>query len=106
MPGPESTRGDRIIYWFKLGWVVFFFGAFLTICLWQVFYRWPDQWWANWWLFNVIFTGVVGAITTVWFLIGGIRDLKALFHRLATIQRNENDDGTVGPHENARVREE
>jgi solute:Na+ symporter, SSS family len=95
LPGPEFTRGDRIIYYLKLSWTLFFFGAFLTICLWQLFYRWPDTWWANWWLFNVIFIGATGVITTIWFLIGGFRDLRRLFQRLAVIQRSIEDDGTV-----------
>ncbi len=53
------------------------------------------SWWANWWLFKLVFTGVIGVITTVWFLIGGFKDLSAMFGRLKTIQRNADDDGTV-----------
>jgi SSS family solute:Na+ symporter len=95
LPTAEFTKGDRLIYWLKLGWFLFFFSAFLIICVWNAFHRWPDEWWANWWLFNVIFSGTVGVMTTVWFLIGGFIDLKALFRRLATIQRDVEDDGTV-----------
>jgi SSS family solute:Na+ symporter len=97
--GAEFTRGDRFIYYLKLAWVLFFFFAFLTICLWQLAYRWPDGWWANWWLFNLVFTLVTGSITTVWFLIGGFRDLGRLFQRLSTIQRDAEDDGTVKKEE-------
>lgn len=93
--GKEFTRGDRIIFYLKLGWVLFFFLAFLTICIWQLAYRWPDSWWANWWLFNLVFTGVAGVITTIWFLICGFRDLRQLFKRLSTIERVADDDGTV-----------
>jgi len=85
LPGAEFTKGDKIIYYLKLAWVLFFFASFITICVWQLFVKWPDGWWANWRLFNVVFTGVAGTITAVCFLIGGVRDLKALFHRLATI---------------------
>ncbi len=92
---PEFTRGDKIIYGLNLGWVLFFFTAFITICTWQLFYKWPNDWWANWWLFNIIFVGCTGTISTIWFLIGGFKDLRKLFTRLATIQRDEDDDGTV-----------
>ncbi|HBR92869.1 MAG TPA: sodium:solute symporter [Opitutae bacterium] len=95
LPGAEFTRGDRIIYYLKLGWVAFFFLSFISICIWQLFYKWPDRWWANWWLINLILTGVTGTLTTIWFLIGGYFDLKAMFARLSTIQRNSEDDGTV-----------
>ncbi|MEX1118546.1 MAG: hypothetical protein WEB60_07100 [Terrimicrobiaceae bacterium] len=99
LPTAEFTKGDRIIYWLKFGWFIFFFAAFLVICIWNAFYRWPDEWWANWWLFNIIFGGVTGAIATVWFLIGGYFDLIALFRRLAIIQRDAEDDGTVKKEE-------
>lgn len=94
----EFTKGDKFIYLLKLGWVAFFFFTFIGICIWQLFYRWPDAWWANWWFFNIIFTGVAGAITTVWFIVGGLHDLKALFSSLKTIDRSANDDGTVEEH--------
>ncbi|MCC5834731.1 MAG: sodium:solute symporter [Opitutales bacterium] len=91
----EFTRGDKWIYCINVAWVSFFFFSFVTITVWQLFYRWPDSWWGNWWLFNVVFIGVTGAATTVWFLIGGTRDLVALFRRLGAIQRDATDDGTV-----------
>ena len=31
----------------------------------------------------------------VWFTIGGIKDFKEMLHRLKTMVRNHNDDGTV-----------
>jgi solute:Na+ symporter, SSS family len=99
LPNAEFTRGDRIIYYLKLAWTVFFFVTFLGICIWQVFHRWSDDWWANWWLFNVVFIGATGVITTIWFLIGGFRDLVRLFRRLAVIQRSVEDDGTVKKEE-------
>ena len=74
---------------------MFLFVTFLGISLWQVFYRRPDSWWANWWFFNLIFAAVTGVIATVWFLIGGFRDLHALFRRLSETQLDESDDGTV-----------
>jgi SSS family solute:Na+ symporter len=92
---PEFTKSDKIVYVLQLAWVSFFFLAFITICIWQLFFKWTDDWWANWWFFNLILTGAAGAITTVWFLICGTIDLKRLFVRLRTIQRDVNDDGTV-----------
>ncbi|WFB36231.1 sodium:solute symporter [Kiritimatiellota bacterium B12222] len=94
----EFTKNDKIVYILQLSWVSFFFFAFIIICIWQLFFKWTEDWWANWWFFNLIFTGTAGAITTVWFLIGGAKDLKRLFERLKTIQRDENDDGTVEKH--------
>ena len=38
---------------------------------------------------------VLGIITTVWFLIGGIVDISAMFRRLKAIRVDESDDGWV-----------
>ncbi|MBC2592839.1 sodium:solute symporter [Ruficoccus amylovorans] len=94
----EFTLGDKLIYCFNLGWVLFFFLAFIVISIWQLFYHWTDAWWANWWLFNVVVTGIVAAFTTIWFLLGGIKDMKALFCLLSSISRDKLDDGTVDEH--------
>jgi hypothetical protein len=41
---------------------------------------------------------VVGAFTTIWFLIGGCRDMGELFRKLKTVRRDAADDGTVIGH--------
>ena len=95
LPSAEFTGGDRVIYYAKLIWSLFFILSFVIIALWQIFYRWPDDWWANWWFFNVVFIGISGTIATVWFLIGGFIDMKKMFLRLERIDRDNKDDGTV-----------
>ena len=37
----------------------------------------------------------LSALTTIWFTIGGLQDLKKMFSLLKTIKRNDLDDGTV-----------
>jgi SSS family solute:Na+ symporter len=95
LPTAEFTTGDRAIYYLKFGWFLLFFSSFVIICVWNAFYRWPDIWWANWWLFVIAFGGLTGVLATFWFLIGGFIDLRRLFRRLAVIQRDAEDDGTV-----------
>jgi hypothetical protein len=46
-----------------------------------------------WFYAGIIWPIVLGSITSVWFTIGGIRDLRMLFYRLARLQLNANDDG-------------
>jgi len=95
LPSAEFTGGDRFIYYAKLAWALFFIFAFIIISIWQIFYRWPDDWWANWWFFNIVFIGASGTFATIWFLIGGFIDMKKMFHRLDLIDRDNDDDGTV-----------
>ena len=44
---------------------------------------------------------VIGVGTTVWFLIGGVSDMRELFHTLKTARSNDNDDGRVIDGRNA-----
>jgi SSS family solute:Na+ symporter len=92
----EFTRGDKIIYLLKLGWVAFFFGVFALFTIWNLIRPWSNEAWARWWLVNIWIGGTVGAAATVWFLIGGVFDIRAMFRQLASLQRDASDDGTVG----------
>lgn len=97
------SKGDRLLAWssFTYG-IVWAFGSFLVIVIWNLISPWPDQWWANWWGIEKIWvTGVIGIVSTVWFLIGGTIDLRRLFQRLETKEVNMLDDGRVVNHLNA-----
>lgn len=108
----QFTKGDRILSYsvliYSLGWM---FGSFVVIVAWNAISPWPDTYWVNWFLIqNVIVAGIIGAITSVWFTIGGTMDLLRMFRRLKEKQTNELDDGSVIGHMNAddfmRTREE
>lgn len=91
----EFTRGDKIIYFFKIGWVMFFVLVFVIGTLINWFHPISDAAWEKWWGFKVMLTLVVGLITVVWFLTGGFRDLFQMIRDLRSMTRNTEDDGTV-----------
>ncbi len=93
----EYTRGDKIIAWsvflysFGLG-----FCLFLTIVVWNVFHVWPKNWWGNYYLIrSLMIPFVIAIITTVWFFIGGIVDLRRMLHDLKNHNVDELDNGMV-----------
>ena len=55
---------------------------------------WPD-FWRTWIWMNLI----IGIPATVWFTVGGIRDIREVFKRLRTIKRHIDDDGWVRPQD-------
>ena len=96
------TRGDRWLAGFVMVWSVFFFGVWLVVTLWSAIDPWPHEWWAMYfWVNGILFGLLVGAITTVWFTWGGVRDLFRLFRDLETLERDDADDGRVIGHANA-----
>ena len=99
---PEYTRGDRIIAWgvFLHSFGFSFVGCFLLVIAWNAVTPWPIEWWGRYFVIvNFAVPGVVAAISTVWFGIGGAIDLRRLFRDLAARREIDvRDDGRVENH--------
>ncbi len=97
----EFTTGDKVIFGLKYLFFFWQFGiGFLGLSIaYAVFgLMRSDDSWANWWTIYLWVTVAAGTTTTVWFLVGGIRDLFKLFGQLKQIRRDAEDDGTVTQH--------
>lgn len=91
----EFTRGDKVIYYFKLSWTGTWFLLFAGITLWGLIWGIPDTFWAGWWGFKIGIAALMGVATIIWFLWGGIRDLLELFRTLRSHHVDVTDDGRV-----------
>ncbi|WP_308950903.1 sodium:solute symporter family protein [Thalassobacterium maritimum] len=98
----DFTRGDRIIYFLKIAWVMFFVISFIIGTTINVFYPIPDSAWEKWWGLIVTMTICASLITVVWFLWGGFRDLMDLIRKLGSLDRNLDDDGSVSEEEHVQ----
>ncbi|CAM2870788.1 sodium:solute symporter family transporter [Rariglobus hedericola] len=98
---PEYTRGDKIIAWSVVGYaIVYKFGlCFVAVLIWNMISPWPTEWWSTYFFItSLCVTGVVGIVSTFWFLIGGIIDMKRLFKDLEARVDNPLDNGQVDGH--------
>jgi SSS family solute:Na+ symporter len=95
LPTSEFTVGDKVIYYAKLLWTIIWFGIFLFGTLYNLWYDVPVESWITFWGWKVGITLFIGVGTTIWFLIGGLIDIRRLFHILATMQRDHTDSGMV-----------
>jgi len=93
--GPDFTRGDKWIYLLKITWVMFFFGVFVAGTVLAAFVKIPEHFWISWWGFKLAITAALGVVSVVWFLVGGMRDLRDLIRTLKDTKRNSDDDGRV-----------
>ncbi len=95
---PEYTKCDKFIAWSTFLYsVVWLFGiTFLAVAVWNVFSSWGTEAWSAYYLWRLlIIPAILGIITTVWFSIGGIRDMRQLFRDLAKRKADVTDTGFV-----------
>lgn len=95
---PEYTRGDKII-----AYSVFFYSVvysvgiiFFGIVIWNAIWPWPHSWWTvKFFITTLLIPGIVGVISTVWFMIGGSIDAIQLFRDLKKRVEDPNDNGQI-----------
>ncbi len=94
----DYTLFDKIIAWsvFIFTFVYQFGLTFAVVLVWHWISPRDVQWWGNYFLVvSLIVPGIIAAISTVWFTIGGIKDLKQMFRDLRTRIDNPLDNGSV-----------
>lgn len=97
----EYTRGDKIIAYSVFGYsFVYQIGiVFVAIVIWNTISPWPDEWWTvKFFIISLVIPAIVGLISTVWFMIGGIRDTRRLFIDLEKRIEDPDDNGQVLSH--------
>ena len=96
---PEYSRGDRLIAWgvFLYSFAYSFGVCFLGVVAWNAVRPWPISWWGRYFVIvNFAVPGVVAAVSTVWFGVGGVFGLRALFRDLSARRDiDESDNGGV-----------
>ncbi len=92
------TKGDKIIAWavFVYSFVYSFAGCFVAVIIWNIFSPWGITGWSRYFfVVNLVVPTVIAVISTIWFSIGGIIDMKRMFRDLAARTADETDDGRV-----------
>jgi len=94
----EYTISDKIIAWLVFLYCVvwMFGGSFLAVVIWNYFSPWSPEWWSTYFYWTMLaIPGTLGVVTTIWFTLGGIRDIIQLFRDLAKRQADASDTGFV-----------
>jgi Na+/proline symporter len=98
---PEYTRGDRIITWSVFSYAIIYkFGmCFLGVLIWNMFSPWSSEAWSQYFFItSLVVTGLLGIVSTFWFMIGGFIDIRKLFRDLAARIDDPLDNGMVEGH--------
>ncbi len=98
---PEYSKSDKVIAWSVFFYtIVYNFGiAFLAVVIWNCFAPWKIEWWGRYFLITMLIVPAIGTlVNTVWFGIGSIHDLFAMFKTLRERVANPLDNGMVEGH--------
>ncbi len=98
LPTEEFTGWDKVIYYSKLSWAMLWFVIFIIGMILSIYIDFTEDQWATFWLIFICISIPIAIITVIWFTIGGIMDLKDLYHTLDTMKRDERDVGIIVDH--------
>jgi SSS family solute:Na+ symporter len=93
--GKEFTRGDKFIYILSYAWTFSWTAIFIIGTIYSLIYGFPDSSWMKFWYFYIFLLLVISVLVTIWFTIGGFKDLKEMIARLKALKRDESDDGRI-----------
>jgi SSS family solute:Na+ symporter len=94
--GKEFTKGDKFIYILSYTWIFIWTGVFIIGTIYNLAHPVTDSIWMTYWKYYVYIYIIASAAVVVWFSIGGFIDLKMMFKRLSTMERDDQDDGFLG----------
>lgn len=89
------TRTDKILAVALVVWNFGWFAIFLIITAIHFTVGTSPGLWERFWHTYILLYFGIGIPATIWFTIGGIHDIKALFRALEETVRDPNDDGRV-----------
>lgn len=93
---PEFSRGERLFFWMTLWWSIGWWGFMGIGTLFQYIHGISDQEWSVFWWLKIWLLGLaLGIVFSIWFVFGGIRDVRRLFVDLRRLPTEAEDDGTV-----------
>lgn len=93
--GKEFSRTDKVIYIATYCWIFLWASIFIIGTIYNLTHDVADLIWMKFWYWYLGINIAMAIVVVFWFTIGGVRDMKALFHRLGTMQRDDKDDGFV-----------
>jgi SSS family solute:Na+ symporter len=96
--GPEFTLWDKFVYLSTIGWTLLLCAVFIVGTAMNFIFKLDTGDWTKFWRVYIDIMFVLTVITTIWFIVGGIRDYRKMFRLLKSRKADDRDDGRVLDH--------
>ena len=97
--GKEFSRGDKAIYIGNYLWTFSWIAIFVVGTYYGLRTDVSDASWMKFWEVYVVVQISAAVVVVIWFTIGGVSDMMAMFKRLKHMERDHNDHGFITPDE-------
>ncbi|MGI6342336.1 MAG: sodium:solute symporter family protein [Bacteroidales bacterium] len=100
LPTKEFTFWDKVVYWATTSWTAVWVLVFIVGTLFYFIVK-PltnDQWMMFWKIYTYVFLSA-SVFVTIWFTIGGVKNLKEMITKLRSNLRDDSDDGFISKNE-------
>jgi SSS family solute:Na+ symporter len=102
----EFTGADRVVTYITVGWPLAWTVIFLVGTAYCLISDVPATSWLTYWHGWTWFILACSIAVTIWFAIGGAKDLRYLYSRLKTYADNPQDNGRVTKGDKSEVEQE
>lgn len=98
---PEFSKTDKVLAVLIVVWNATWFAWFLIFTAVNLYYKLrygiliSDSVWAKYYEVSILIQLALSFPCSLWFIIGGIIDVKALYKHLAYCERDHSDDGSI-----------
>jgi SSS family solute:Na+ symporter len=93
--GQGFTRRDKALYIATYAWTFLQILVFTVGTIYSLTHDVGNGPWLTYWRIFIWVNVVLSVVVIVWFTVGGVRDVRRMTRALATMERDETDDGMV-----------
>jgi SSS family solute:Na+ symporter len=96
----DFTGRDKVVTYITVGWPLVWTLIFVVVTAYNLLFGVSAEAWTAYWHGWTWFILVCGSVVTVWFTIGGLKDMRYMYRRLRLYRDNPLDDGRVARPQN------
>ncbi|NWF51336.1 MAG: sodium:solute symporter [Ignavibacteriaceae bacterium] len=93
--GKGFSNFDKYVYYISYIWTFAWFAVFVIGTILNLSNEVSNESWLEFWKYYIFINLGVSIVVITWFLIGGIKNIREMFSKLDTMERDQKDHGFI-----------